>query len=156
MYLSLLGKPSDEDLEWYPAVHLTGPHEWDAPVLDFTHPSGDGEPPWSNDPTERFAFDPNFDEFGITTTRQSKLSTSWMTHPNHGPPFQSSGPINMLLGSTNMLSTMTPLTMKNSGFIFIGSLLILFGKPWNSLPNGESSLQILPYEKAPQVKESST
>ena len=26
MYLSLLGKPSDEDLEMYPAVHLTGPH----------------------------------------------------------------------------------------------------------------------------------
>ena len=29
-----------------------------------THPSGDGEPPWSNDPDERYAFDPNFDEFG--------------------------------------------------------------------------------------------
>ena len=25
MYLSLLGKPLDEDLERYPAVHLTGP-----------------------------------------------------------------------------------------------------------------------------------
>ena len=38
MYLSLLGKPSDEDLERYPAVHLTGPHEWDPSVLDFiTH-----------------------------------------------------------------------------------------------------------------------
>ena len=24
-----IGKPSDEDLEMYPAVHLTGPHEWD-------------------------------------------------------------------------------------------------------------------------------
>ena len=26
--------------------------------------SGDGKPPWSTDPTERFAFDPNFNEFG--------------------------------------------------------------------------------------------
>ena len=55
------GKSSDQDLESYPAVHLTGPHEWDPFVLDYTHPSGDGEPPWSNDPNERYAFDPNFD-----------------------------------------------------------------------------------------------
>ena len=45
MYLSILGKPTDQDLERYPAVHLTGPHEWDSSVLDYTHPSGDGEPP---------------------------------------------------------------------------------------------------------------
>ena len=64
MYLSLIGKPRDEDLERYAAVNLTGPHAWDPSVLDFTHPSGDGEPPWSNDPDERFVFDPNFDEFG--------------------------------------------------------------------------------------------
>ena len=43
MYLSLLGKHSDEDLERYPAVHLTGPHEWDPSVLDFSYPSGDGD-----------------------------------------------------------------------------------------------------------------
>ena len=48
MYLSIIGKPTDQDLERYPAVHLTGPHEWDPSVLDYTHPSGDGEPPWSN------------------------------------------------------------------------------------------------------------
>ena len=28
MYLSILGKPTDKDIERYPAVHLTGPHEW--------------------------------------------------------------------------------------------------------------------------------
>ena len=50
MYLSILGKPTDKDLERYPAVHLAGLHEWDPSVLDYTHPSGDGEPPWSNDP----------------------------------------------------------------------------------------------------------
>ena len=69
MYLSINGKPTDQDLERYPAVHLTGPHEWDPSVLDYTHPSGDGEPPWSNDPDERYAFDPNFDEFGDYTQR---------------------------------------------------------------------------------------
>ena len=69
MYLSILGKPTDQDLERYPAVHLTGPHEWDPSVLDYTHPSGDGEPPWSNDPDERYALDPNFDEFGDYTQR---------------------------------------------------------------------------------------
>ena len=60
MYLSILGKPTDTYLERYPAVHLTGTHEWDTSVLDFTHPSGDGEPPCSNDPDERFAFHPNY------------------------------------------------------------------------------------------------
>ena len=69
MYLSILGKPTDKDLERYPAVHITGPHEWDPSVLDYTHPSGDGEPPWSNDSDERSAFDPNFDEFGDYTQR---------------------------------------------------------------------------------------
>ena len=60
MYLSLLRKPTDTDLERYPAVNLTGSHEWDPSVLDYTHPSGNGEPPWPNDPDERFAFDLNF------------------------------------------------------------------------------------------------
>ena len=36
MYLSILGKPTDKDLERYPAVHLTGPHEWI--VLSWTIP----------------------------------------------------------------------------------------------------------------------
>ena len=56
-------------MERYPAVHLTGPHEWDPSVLDYTNPSCDGEPPWSNDPDERYTFDPNFDEFGDYTQR---------------------------------------------------------------------------------------
>ena len=67
MYLSILGNPTDKDLERCPAVHLTGPHEWDPSVLDYTHPSGDGEPPWSNDPNERSAFDPNLVELGDYT-----------------------------------------------------------------------------------------
>ena len=80
MYLSILGKPTDTDLERYAAVHLKGPHKWDPSVLDYTYPTHDGEPPWSNDPDERFAFDPNFDEFGIKPKGQYKLSVFWMTH----------------------------------------------------------------------------
>ena len=38
----------------------------------------------------------------------------------------------MLLGQTNMLPIMTSLTMKSSGLILVGSMLILFRKPWNS------------------------
>ena len=33
MYMSLLGKPTDADLNNYPHVLLTGPHEWD-PLLE--------------------------------------------------------------------------------------------------------------------------
>ena len=73
MYLSIFGKPTDADLERYPAVHLTGPHEWDPSVLDYTHPSCDGEPPWSNDPDERFGFDPNLTEFRQPLQVQSHL-----------------------------------------------------------------------------------
>ena len=37
MYLSVLGTPTDKDLERYQAVHLTGPHEWD--FLSWTSPT---------------------------------------------------------------------------------------------------------------------
>ena len=46
MCMSLLGKPTDKDLETYPHVLLTGPHEWDPSVLDYTHPHSDGDPVW--------------------------------------------------------------------------------------------------------------
>ena len=83
MYLSLIGKPTEEDLERYAAVHLTRPHERGPSFLEFTHPSGDREPPWSNDPDERFAFNPILMNLGITPKWQSKLSVFWMTHPYH-------------------------------------------------------------------------
>ena len=82
MYLSILGKPTDKD--------FTRPHEWDPSLLDYTHPSGDGEPPRSNDPDERFAFDPNFDEFGDYTQRAiqtlSILDDSSCTLTPHDQP----------------------------------------------------------------------
>ena len=143
MHLSILGKPTDKDLERYPAVHLTGPHEWDPSVLDYTHPSGDGEPPWSNDPDERSAFDPNFDEFGDYTQRAIQTlsilddSSSTLT------------PCPTLMANQHEFRTYqhdvtheAP-DYKKTGLILVGSMWTLFRKPWNSLPNGESPYLIL-------------
>ena len=46
MYMSLLGQPTDADLNTYPHVLLTGPHEWDPSVLDYTDPITSGDPSW--------------------------------------------------------------------------------------------------------------
>ena len=116
-------------------MHLTGPHECNPSVLDYTHPSGDGEPPWSNDPNERSAFDPNFDEFGDYTQRETQTlsilddSSSTLTPC---PTFMA-----------NQHEFRRPLTMKNSVLILVGSMWTLFREPWNSLPNGESPYLIL-------------
>ena len=121
MYLSILGKPTDSDLERYPAVHLTGPHEWDPSVLDYTHPFGDGEPPWSNNPDERFAFDPNFDEFGDYTQRAIQTLIILDDSSSTLTPCSTLMTTNKFLGPTNMMSVTRPLTMKNSGLILVGS-----------------------------------
>ena len=140
MCLSILGKPTDnKDLERYPAVHLTGPHEWDPSVLDYTHPSGDGEPPWSNDPDERFAFDPNFDEF-VDYTQSPIESLSILDDSSSTLTPCSTLMTNHHVFRANQHDVMT---MNNSGFILGGSMWILFRKPWNSLPNGESPYPIL-------------
>ena len=63
MYMSLLGQPTYADLNTYPLVLLTGPHEWDPSVLDYTHPTTSGDPTWAPDPSLRGAHDPRIDEF---------------------------------------------------------------------------------------------
>ena len=70
MYLSMLGKPTDdEELVKYPSVHLTSIHEWDPSVLDYSHPEGDGEAVWPFDPQHIDLLDPNFDTHGLYTKR---------------------------------------------------------------------------------------
>ena len=61
MYLELQGIPTDKDLQTYPSVHLTCPHEWDPSILDYEHPENTGEPDWTIDPNKNFQFDSNFD-----------------------------------------------------------------------------------------------
>ena len=143
MYLSILGKPTDKDFERYPAVHLTRPREWDPSVLDYTHPSGDGKPHWSNDPDERFVFDPNFDEFGDYTERGIQTLSILDDSSSTLTPCSTHMANQHVLGPTNMMSVLRPLTMNNSGLILVGSMWILFRRPWNSLPNGESPYPIL-------------
>ena len=67
MYLELQVIPADKGLQTYPSVHLTSPHEWDPPVLDYEYPEDNEEPDWAINPNERLQFDPNFDEFGIVS-----------------------------------------------------------------------------------------
>ena len=83
MYLSIIGKPTNADLERYPAVHLTGPHEWDPSVLDYTHPSGDGSLLGQMTLMRVLSLILMLMNLGITPKGQSKLSLFWMTHPSH-------------------------------------------------------------------------
>ena len=69
----LQGIPTDQDLQNYPCVHLTSPHEWDPSVLDYEHPENNEEPNWAIDPNENFQFDPNFDEFGDYVNRSLSI-----------------------------------------------------------------------------------
>ena len=42
MYLELQGIPTDKDLQTYPSVHLTRPHEWNPSILHYEHPENKG------------------------------------------------------------------------------------------------------------------
>ena len=54
MYIKHLDKPTDEDMDKYPHVLLTSPHEWDPTVLDYTHPNtADWDIPQNLDVDER-------------------------------------------------------------------------------------------------------
>ena len=44
MYLELLGIPTDKNLQTYPSVHLTSPHQWDPSVLYYEHSDDNGDP----------------------------------------------------------------------------------------------------------------
>ena len=69
MYFELQGIPAHKELQTYPSVHLTSPHEWDPSGLDYEHLEDTGEPDWANHLNEGFQFEPNFDEFGDYVNR---------------------------------------------------------------------------------------
>ena len=64
MCMSILGKPTDQDLEQYPHVLLTSPHERDLCVLDYSHSNTCGYPSWAPHPSVRDQHDPRIDECG--------------------------------------------------------------------------------------------
>ena len=64
MYMSILGRPTDQDLDQYPHVLLTSPHEWDLSVLDYAHPDTHGYLSWAPDPSVCDQHNPRIDESG--------------------------------------------------------------------------------------------
>ena len=85
MYLSMLGKPTDEELAKYPSVHLTSIHEWDPSVLDYSHPGGDGEPVWDIEPQHKDLLNPKFDSHGLFTKRTITTLSSLVDVQQHLP-----------------------------------------------------------------------
>ena len=149
MYPSILCKPTDKDLERYPAVHLTGPHEWDPSVLDYTHLSDDGDPPWSNDPDERFAFDPNFHETGDYTQRAIQTlsilddssfiltpCSTLMTNQHHFSTY------------THDVNHETPDYEKIQALFWLGQCRYCSEDHGTVPPMGSLLIQYIPYEKA--------
>ena len=87
MCMSILGKPTDQDLDQYPHILLTSPHEWDPSVLDYSHPNTHGYPSWAPVPTTRDQHDPRIDDCGNahhriihTLSILSDTSLSWSTN----------------------------------------------------------------------------
>ena len=80
MYLSILRKPTDKDLERYPAVHLTGPHEWDPSVLDYTTHLVMGSLLGPMTLMRDLPLILTLMSLGITPKGQYKISVFWMTH----------------------------------------------------------------------------
>ena len=74
MYLSLIGEPTDADLERYAAVHLTRPHQWNPSVRDYTHPSGAGSLLGPMTLKRDLPLIPILMNLGIPPKGQSKLS----------------------------------------------------------------------------------
>ena len=145
MYLPILGKPTYTDLERYPTVHLTGPYEWDPSVLDYTHPSGDGEPPWSNDPDERFAFDHNFDEFGYYTQKAIQNlsilddSSSILT------------PCSTLMANQHVFRINQHDVRKIQALFWLGQCGYCSENHGTVYPMGSFHTQYIPYEEAPEI-----
>ena len=64
MYLEFIDTPTDKNVQKYPSVYLTSPHEWDPSALDYVQPDGNGKTSWSTDLIDRSQYDPNCDELG--------------------------------------------------------------------------------------------
>ena len=84
MYLKLLGIPTDKDLQTCPSVHLTivlmnGIHLYLTMYTQRIMESLIG----LNDPTKKFQFDPNFDEFVEYVNRSLSITPQISSTHNH-------------------------------------------------------------------------
>ena len=142
MYLSIIGKPTDEDLVKYPSIHLTSFHEWDPSVLDYSHPEGDGEPLWAYDPQHIDLIDPNFDNHGLYTERAINTLSSLADVQHNLPcPYLHPSPS---FRPTSIMSSQKHLIMTNTDLILVGLTQILSGTPLRTLCNGEFLLAPTP------------
>ena len=107
MYLSIIGKSTDEDLVKYPSIHLTSFHEWDPSVLDYSHPEGDGEPLWACDPQHIDLIDPNFDNHGLYTERAINTLSS-LADVQHKSPMSLSSPKSIIQANKHHVKSETP------------------------------------------------
>ena len=64
MCMSILEKPIHQDIDQYPHVLLTSPHEWDPSVLDYVHLNTHGYASWAPDPSAHDQQDPMLDQCG--------------------------------------------------------------------------------------------
>ena len=62
MNMSILGKPTDQDLDQYPLVLLTSPHELNPSVLDYAYPNTYGYLSWASNTSAQNQHDPRIDE----------------------------------------------------------------------------------------------
>ena len=106
MYLSILGKPTDEELVKYPSVHLISIHEWDPSVLDYSHPEGYGEPVWACDPQHIDLLDTNFDTHGFCTKRAINTLSS-LTDLQHRSLMTLSSPKSITQANNHHVKTET-------------------------------------------------
>ena len=69
MYMIILGKPIDQDLDQYPHVLRTTQREGRPSLLDYFHPNTCGFPSWVPDISTRNQHNPIIDECGIIHSR---------------------------------------------------------------------------------------
>ena len=105
MYLSLLGKLSDEDLERYPVVHLTGPHKWDQSVLNSRTHLVMGSILSPMTPMRYLPLTLIFMNLGIIPIGECKLSLFWMTLY---PLFNHQGYQHVLKSNQHVVNNDTP------------------------------------------------
>ena len=106
MYLSILDKPTYEELIKYPSVHLTSIHEWDPSVLDYSHPECDGEPVLAIDPQHIDLLDPNFDTYRLYTKRG--INTLSLADAQQSPPMVLPSPMPITQTNQDNVKSETP------------------------------------------------
>ena len=62
--MTIIGKPTDQDLDQYPHVLLTRPPELDPSVFNYSHSNANGYPSWAPDPSVSDQHDPRIHECG--------------------------------------------------------------------------------------------